>query len=78
MKCYPSTASSGRRDALEARILAVADVVAPTSSYHPYLPALGVDTALKEISDGSGKRYYPEVVAACLKLFKEKGFTFSG
>jgi len=62
----------------EAQILAVADVVEAMSSYRPYRPALGVEAALKEVSDGSGTRYYPEVVTACLRVFKEKGFTFSG
>lgn len=61
----------------EAQILAVADVVEAMSSYRPYRPALGIDAALAEVTEGSGMRYHPEVVAACLKLFKEKGFAFA-
>ena len=61
----------------EAQILAVADVVEAMSSHRPYRPALGIEMALKEISDGSGTRYYPDVVAACLALFRQKGFQFS-
>jgi HD-GYP domain-containing protein (c-di-GMP phosphodiesterase class II) len=34
---------------MEARILAVSDVVEAMSSHRPYRPALGVEKALKEI-----------------------------
>jgi len=61
---------------LEARILGVADVVEAMSSHRPYRPALGVDKALEEISQNRGILYDPEVVDACLKLFREKGFKF--
>lgn len=61
----------------EAQILAVADVVEAMSSHRPYRPALGIEAALEEISAGSGTRYYPDVVAACLSLFREQGFTLS-
>jgi PAS domain S-box-containing protein/putative nucleotidyltransferase with HDIG domain len=59
---------------LEAKILAVADVVEAMASHRPYRPALGVDKALEEISRNSGTLYDPEVVDACLRLFNEKGF----
>jgi len=61
---------------LEARILGVADVVEAMSSHRPYRPALGIDAALEEISQNRGILYDSEVVDACLKLFKEKGFRF--
>jgi len=61
---------------LEARILGVADVVEAMSSHRPYRPALGIDKALEEISQNRGILYDPEVVDACLKLFREKGFKF--
>jgi PAS domain S-box-containing protein/putative nucleotidyltransferase with HDIG domain len=61
----------------EAQILAVADVVEAMSSHRPYRPALGIDAALDEISKGNGTLYYPEVVNACLAIFREDGFTFS-
>jgi putative nucleotidyltransferase with HDIG domain len=59
---------------LEARILAVADVVEAMASHRPYRAALGIDKALEEISRNSGVLYDPEAVNACLKLFNEKGF----
>lgn len=62
---------------LEARILGVADVVEAISSHRPYRKALGVKQALEEISRNRGILYDPEVVDICLKLFNEKGFSFS-
>jgi len=67
---------SGEETLLEARILAVADVVEAMASHRPYRSALGIDKALEEISQNRGVLYDPEVVGACLKLFAEKGFEF--
>lgn len=61
---------------LEARILAVADVVEAMVSHRPYRPARAIDEALEEISQNSGTLYDPEVVDACVKLLTEKGFKF--
>ena len=61
---------------LEARILAVADVVEAMASRRPYRPPRGLDKALEEISQNSGILYDAEAVDACLKLFTEKGFEF--
>ncbi|RKY00445.1 MAG: hypothetical protein DRP55_05735, partial [Spirochaetes bacterium] len=61
---------------LEARILAVADVVEAMSSHRPYRPAYTIEEALEEIVRNKGKLYDPEVVDACVKLFKEKKFSF--
>ncbi len=61
-----------------ARIMAVADVVEAMSSHRPYRPGLGIDAALKEIETGRGIIYDADVVDACLKLFKEERFKFSG
>lgn len=59
---------------LEARILAVADVVEAMTSHRPYRPALGLDVALTEIKVNSGKFYDPQVVDACLAVFREKQY----
>lgn len=59
---------------LEARILAVADVVEAMASHRPYRPGLGIDAALDEISRGLEAGYDPAVVAACLRLFREQGY----
>ncbi len=57
---------------LEARIIAVADVMEAMSTHRPYRPALGVEAALAEIERGCGKVYDAEVAAACLRIFREK------
>jgi len=72
---YPNNLKGGEI-LLEAKILGVADVVEAMSSHRPYRPALGTDKALEEISKNRGVLYDPEVVDACLKLFKEKEFKF--
>ena len=61
---------------LEARILAVSDVVDAMASHRPYRPALGIKAALKEISKNRGITYDSKVVDTCLNLFKEQGFKF--
>lgn len=65
-----------RGDAIivEAQILAVADVVEAMASHRPYRAAQGIDQALAEIRRGAGTIYSPEIVAACLRLFLERGF----
>jgi len=64
---------SGDDIMLEARILAVADVVEAMSSFRPYRPALGMDEALAEIKKGAGTLYDERVVAACIEVI-EDGF----
>jgi len=61
---------------LESRILMVADVVEAMASHRPYRPTLGIESALAEIARNKGIAYDPEVVDACLRLFKEKGYQF--
>jgi putative nucleotidyltransferase with HDIG domain len=59
---------------LEARILAVADVVEAMCTDRPYRPARGVNEALAELDRGDGTLYDPEVVRACKKVLNERGF----
>ncbi len=61
---------------IEAKILAVADVVEAMSSYRPYRPALGMEKAREEITRNKGILYDPDAVDICLKLLEEGGFTF--
>lgn len=62
---------------LEARILAVADVVEAIASPRPYRPARGQDAAIAEIMQNKGTLYDPEVVNVCVRLFREKGFRYN-
>jgi len=70
---YPRGLSNGKI-MLEARIIAVADTIEAMASHRPYRPAIGIDVALEEISVNRGILYDPNVVDACLKLFREKGY----
>jgi len=62
---------------LEARIIAVADVVEAMTSHRPYRPGLGIFTALQEISQNKGKLFDVAVVEACLRVFIEQNFDWS-
>jgi PAS domain S-box-containing protein len=61
---------------VEARILAVADVVEAITSFRPYRPGLGFDAALEELAGHSGSLYDANVIAACEVLFRQRGFDF--
>jgi len=72
---YPNQLK-GEDTLLEAKILAVADVIEAMSSHRPYRPALGIDKALEEISKNKGRLYDPDVVDTSLKLFSSGKFEF--
>jgi HD-GYP domain-containing protein (c-di-GMP phosphodiesterase class II) len=61
---------------VEARILAVADVVEAMSSHRPYRPAPGLAMALQEIERGRGRLFDETVVDACLAIFRTNSFEF--
>lgn len=61
---------------LEAKVIGVADVVEAMASHRPYRPSLGIEQALSEISDKRGIKYEASIVDACLKMFREKNFSF--
>lgn len=67
---------SGDEISKEARIIAVADVVEAMCSHRPYRPAPGIDAALDEIFKNQDTLYDRDVVQACLRLFRERGFKF--
>jgi PAS domain S-box-containing protein len=59
---------------IEARILAVADVVEAMSSHRPYRASLGLEVALDEIEKNRGVLYDEYAVDSCLNLFRAKGY----
>ncbi len=73
---YPA-GLSGEEIMVEARILAISDVVEAMIYHRPYRPARGILEALQEISQNKNGCYDPEVVDVCVTLFTEKGFKFS-
>jgi len=66
----------GKEILLEARILAVADVVESIASFRPYRPELGIEAALAEIESNKGVLYDASVVEICIALIKRHGFDF--
>ncbi|MFH1954293.1 MAG: HD domain-containing phosphohydrolase [Pseudomonadota bacterium] len=64
----------GEEILMEARILAVADVVEAMASHRPYRPALGIDAAMEEIEKNKGVLYDRDVAETCLRLFRDKRF----
>ncbi len=57
---------------LEARILAVADVVEAMASHRPYRAGLGFERALEEVERGKGILYDAQVVDACVRVFSDE------
>lgn len=59
---------------LEARILAVADVVESMAAHRPYRPSRGIESGLAEVLAHRGTRYDERAVDACVRLVREKAF----
>ncbi|MCF8025160.1 MAG: HD-GYP domain-containing protein [Desulfobacteraceae bacterium] len=69
---YPN-GIAGDEIRLEARILAVADVVEAMSSHRPYRPGLGTHAALQEIQNQAGRLFDEEAVRACVRVLEKQG-----
>jgi PAS domain S-box-containing protein len=67
----------GEQILLESRIIAIADVVEAISSHRPYRAAFGIDAGLDEITKNRGILYDPDLVDACLRLFREKNYNLA-
>jgi len=65
----------GDQISLEARIVAVADVVEAMASHRPYRPSLGMDMALEEIKSGRGSLFDSRAVDACVELIEKQQYT---
>jgi putative nucleotidyltransferase with HDIG domain len=70
---YPDKLT-GDKILMEARILAVSDVVEAMASHRPYRASLGIEAALKEIEKNKGVLYDEPAADACLNLFRKKGY----
>ncbi len=64
----------GEQILIEARIIAVADVLESMAAHRPYRPALGIDAALNEILSHSGTWFDPDVVNALVSLMQKKNY----
>ncbi len=59
---------------LEARVLAVADVLEAVTSHRPHRPGLGIEEGLRILEQGRGTAFDPQVVDACLRLFRDRHY----
>ncbi len=62
---------------MEARILAVADVVEAMVNDRPYRQSLGLEIAIEEIEDNKGILYDPNVVENAVRILKNGTFVFN-
>ena len=65
---------SGKNILIEARILTVSDIVEAMSAHRPYRPALKLKIIFDEITINRNRLFDPNVVDACLILFKNQKF----
>ncbi len=71
---YPN-GLKGNEILLEARVVAVANVVEAMTSSRPYRPALEIEYVLEEIKQNAGTEFDPDVVDACINLFANSRFS---
>ncbi len=69
---YPA-GLKGEEILLEARIIAVADVVEAMTSHRPYRPGLGLEAGVAEIREQRGVLYDAQVVDACVRVVERAG-----
>lgn len=72
---YPNGLTDGEI-LLEAKIIAVSDLVEAMASYRPFRPAIGLEEALSELNRNTGILYDPDVVNACKKVLKNNPLDF--
>jgi response regulator RpfG family c-di-GMP phosphodiesterase len=68
----------GEEILIEARVLAVVVDMEDLTTNGSFRNAFPISEVLENISSHSGSKYDPDVVAACLRLFKEKGYKMEG
>ena len=73
---YPNGVK-GNQIQLEARILAVSDVIEAMTAHRPYRPGFSIEKALDEIKKNAGKLYDKEVSKAAIELFEKDKYDFS-
>lgn len=64
----------GEEIQLGARVIAVADTVEAMAAHRPYRASKGIESALAQIEHDRVTRLDPDVVDACLRLFRTRRF----
>lgn len=57
---------------LEAKIIAVADVLESMASHRPYRPALGINAAIEEVTKNKSRLYDSEVVEVAISILNNE------
>jgi HD-GYP domain-containing protein (c-di-GMP phosphodiesterase class II) len=60
---------SGDEILTAARVIAVADVIEAMASHRPYRPTLGVEAAIRELTEHSAA-FDPQIVEAAVELLE--------
>jgi len=61
----------GKQIPFEARLVSVADAFDAMTSVRPYRPSLAVNHAMRELEEGKGIQFDPDIVNAFLRAFQE-------
>ena len=64
----------GKEICIEARVIAVADIVEAMASHRPFRPSRGIEAALEEIGRQKGRTLDDRVVEACIEVFRGGDF----
>jgi PAS domain S-box-containing protein/putative nucleotidyltransferase with HDIG domain len=67
----------GEETLIEAKIIAVADVVEAIASHRPFRPGQEIEAAIEEIEGNRKTLYDAATVDTCVKLFREKGYVLT-
>jgi len=70
---YPS-GLTGDNIKLEAKIMAVADVVSAMSEYRPYRDMFSIADIISFIRQQRGKKFEPEIVDICIEIIQDDSF----
>lgn len=73
---HGSHSDHGQTPAIESRVLAIADAFDAMTSNRPYRMALTQEEAFRELRNGSGTQFDPELVEAFILMVKRRGLTY--
>ena len=73
---HGSHSDHGEQPAIESRVLAIADAFDAMTSNRPYRMALTQEEAFRELRNGSGTQFDPELVEAFITMIKRGGLTY--
>lgn len=73
---HGSHSDHGEKPAVESRVLAIADAFDAMTSNRPYRMALTQDESFRELREGAGTQFDPEMVEAFITMISRGGLTY--